>query len=495
MPADAAGGSIRDRTVRGVSWSAAAQVGGQVLGLLGTLALARLLTPQVFGLLGMVTVFTGFIAVFQNLGLGPAIVQDRTIDEEQLSGIFWFNLLFALGLAAVSVIAAPLVSRFYGRPELVLVMVVLSAVFPVTALAVVPDALLTRDMDFRRLGIANLAAQLLGLAVGIAVAAAGFGVWALVWQQVAGAVGLAALKLRATRWTPRLALPARRIRSHLDFGLRLQAGSLLNYGTRNTDDLLIGRVLGAPALGVYQMAYRLMLWPLQNVAHVVGRVMFPALSAIQHDIPRVRRAFLEAVAVIAFITFPAMVGAWLVAPTAIPLILGPRWAGVVPVFRILCLLGLIQSVATNTGWIFLSQGRADTRLKLQAFMTPLLILSFVVGLRWGIVGVAAAYAVMSTLLIPVQIRVAGRLVGMGILDVLRAVAGTLGCALAMGAAVALAGRAMGDIAGTWPGLVVRVGVGVLAYAVLVHVTRLSPYRQLRAILAGRRDGAAPAAEP
>ncbi|MEJ2187578.1 MAG: MOP flippase family protein [Gemmatimonadota bacterium] len=495
MPIDTADGSLRDRTVRGVSWSAAAQVGGQVLGILGTLALARLLAPQVFGLLGMVTVFTGLIAVFQNLGLGPAIIQDRTVDDEQLSGIFWLNLLFALALSAVSAAAAPLVSRFYGRPELLLVMVALSAVFPISALAMVPDALLTRDMDFRRLGIVNLAAQLLGLATGIGLAAAGFGVWALVWQQVAAALALAALKLRVARWTPRLALPARRIRPHLDFGVRLQAGSLLNYGTRNTDDLLIGRVFDAQALGVYQMAYRLMLWPLQNVAHVVGRVMFPALSAIQHDTPRVRHAFLQAVAVIAFITFPAMIGAWLVAPTAIPLVLGPRWAAVVPVFQILCLLGLIQSVATNTGWIFLSQGRADTRLRLQAFMTPLLILSFVVGLHWGIVGVAASYAVMSALLIPLQVRVAGRLIGMGVLDVARAVAGSLACALAMGVAVALAGWALRGVLGPWPGLAIRIAVGVVVYAVLVHTTRLPAYRELRAILAGRRPDAVTTAAP
>lgn len=469
----------------GILWSGSAQLGTQLLSLLGTLVLARLLSPEAFGLLGMVTVFTGLIAVFQNLGLGPAIVQDRAVDEGQLSGLFWVNVLFSLLLMAIGVATAPLVARFYDQPEVLMIMVVLVVMFPVSAVSLVPDAVLTRDMDFRRLGLIDVGSQMLGLVAGVGLASLGFGVWALVWQQVTAATSRTLLKVLITPWRPAFVLPLRSIRSQLVFGIRVLGGSLLSYGTRNVDDLLIGRVLNASALGTYQMAYRLMLWPLQHVSQVVGSVMFPALAFIQDDTERVKRGFLRGVSMIALVTFPVMIGAWLVAPMAVPLLLGPQWAGVVPVFEILCPLGLVQSVATSTGWIFLSQGRADLRLKLQAFMSPLLILSFIVGLRWGIVGVAACYAAMSALLIPVQIRVAGGLIGMGMDDVVRALAGVLGYSLAAGGAAALVGWLVPAAFGVWLRLMAQVTCGVVVYVWLIHRSKLPAYVQLRELLAER----------
>lgn len=486
MSTDPGRGTLRARTVRGVTWTGLGQAGSQALGFLGTLVLARLLSPEDFGLLGMVVVFTGFLALFQNLGLGPAVVQDRSLSHRQLSGIFWVNLLFSLVLATLAVAVAPVVGRFYHRPTAVPIMVVLAVTFPLSAVAMVPGSLLTRDMRFQGLSIVDVAAQAMGLGLGIGLAVAGFGVWALVWQQVAAAAVGAVAKWAIAGWRPSLALPLRSIRAPLGFGVRLQAGSVLNWATRNTDDLLVGRFVGAPALGVYQMAYRLMLWPIQNVSRVVGQVMFPALSAMGGDTRRVGRAFLRGTGVVALVSFPLMVGAWVVADTAIPLVLGARWAPVVPVFEILCGLGLIQSVATNTGWIFLSQGRADTRLRLQLFMAPLLVASFVVGLQWGIVGVAGAYAVTSGLLIPIQLHVAGRLVNLRLTDIARTLGGILACAVAMGLAVAGVEWVVTGRVPDWVALAVEVAVGAGVYGGLIHRARIPAWLELRQALAELR---------
>lgn len=478
-------GSLRAQTVRGVSWAGFGQVGTQFIGFLGTLVLARLLTPDDFGLLGMVVVFTGFLALFQNLGLGPAIVQDRSLTENQLSGLFWVNLSFSALLAVIAAAAAPVVAWFYNQPAAVPIMATLALAFPLGALAAVPGALLTRDMRFRPLSIINIGAQAVGFALGVALALAGYGVWALVWQQLALATTAALGKWLTAGWRPGLAFSLRSLRKPLAFGVWFQAGSILNWATRNTDDLLVGRVLGAPPLGIYQMAYRLMLWPIQNVAWVVGQVMFPALSAIKNDTQRVARAFLRGVGMVALVTFPVMVGAFVVADTAIPMVFGDQWRPVVPIFRILCGLGLIQSVATNTGWIFVSQGRVDVQLKLQLFVVPLVILSFAVGLQWGIVGVAGAYALTSGLLIPVQLHVAGRLVALRLPEIGRALVGILACALTMGAAVAgVEWIAEGHLP-AWLVLVIQVSFGVGLYLFLIHTTRLPAYLELRQVLAGR----------
>lgn len=476
--------SLKARTVSGATWAGLGQMATQALGFLGTLVLARLLAPEDFGLLGMAVVFTGFLAIFQSLGLGSAIVQDRTLTGQQLSGLFWVNLLVTLLLAAIAVALAPLVAGFYGRPEVMGVIVVLAAAFPLAAVGMVPQALLTRDMDFRRLSMIDLVSQAVGLALGIALAAMGMGVWALVGQQVMAAAVTASLRWFSVPWRPGLALGLRRLTRPLGFGAQLQAGSVLGWGSRNIDDLLIGRFVGAAPLGIYQMAYRLMLWPIQSVSRVVGQVMFPALSAMEGDTGRVRRGFMRGTEVVALITFPAMIGAGVVAEAAIPLVLGPGWTAVVPVFEILCGLGLVQSVATNTGWIFLSQGRADVRLKLQLFMTPVLILSFVVGLRWGVVGVAGAYAVTSAVLIPIQLHVAGRLVGLRLGDIARPLARILGLALLMGLIVVGVGWATADLLPSWASLALQVSSGIAAYGWLVHRGRIPAYLELRRLLSG-----------
>lgn len=474
--------TLKAKIVSGITWSALSRIAQEGVGLFTTFVLARLLSPDAFGLLGMVAVFTGFIAVFQNLGLGPSIVQDREISQEQLSGIFWLNLGFSVLLGLFTIGSAPFISRFYEEPAIIPIIMVLVVNFPVSALGMVPGALLSKRMAFKKIAFIQNTAMIAGSAAGITMAFMGLGVWALVLQQVISTLTRTLLQWITARWNPTWTLPYREIKKQLHFGINLQIGSLLNYGIRNVDDLLIGKFIGAAPLGVYQMAYRLMLWPLQKVSRVVGQVMFPALSAMQGDKERVKRAFLKATSSIALITFPMTLGMWVVARPAVYATLGEKWAGVIPIFRVLCILGLTQSLVTNTGWIFLSQGRTDVRLKLLIVLSILFITSFAIGINWGVMGVAVCYTITSLLVMPVQFHIAGKLINMTFGDVVRAVAGIFGCAVAMAAFVWGVGHILPTNLPHWRYLAVQVPVGVVLYVAMIRIFRLRAYQEVREII-------------
>jgi PST family polysaccharide transporter len=473
---------LKDKAISGIYWSALAQFSQEGLGILTTLILARFLSPDAFGLLGMVVVFVGFISIFQGLGLGPSIIQDRELGDESLSSIFWLNLIFSTILFLLAISVAPLISSFYGEARLASIMRVLALTFPFGSFGTVPGAILTKHMMFKKLAITRNVSVAMGSLVGITLALMGFGVWALVWQGLTQTLIKSLLLWIIVPWNPQWVLSYKKIKRQLYFGINLQLGTILNYFTRNADDLLVGKFVGAGTLGIYQMAYRLMLWPLQKVSRVVGEVMFPALSTIQNDTELVKRIFLKVTRSIALITFPMVLGMWVTAPTIVHVVLGQKWADVIPIFQVLCILGLFQSIATNTGWIFLSQGRTDIRLKLQVPFSTLFIISFLIGIRWGAMGVAVCYTIASLLATPIQFQVAGRLVGMTFMDVVKAVSGVMICAVIMAACVLGLGQILPSEWPRWLNLMLQVSFGIIFYFSLIYIKQLKAYVDVKEIL-------------
>ncbi|HGE70256.1 TPA: hypothetical protein ENX78_05430 [Candidatus Poribacteria bacterium] len=198
----------------------------------------------------------------------------------------------------------------------------------------------------------------------------------------------------------------------MGFGLNLTGFNVVNYFARHLDNLLIGRFLGSSELGVYSLAYRIMLFPLQNVSGVIGRVMFPALSVVQEDKAKVRDVYIRSTRLIAFVTFPISVVLLVLAPQFVRIVFGEKWERVIFIIQILSAVGLIQSIATTVGWIYQSQGRTDIMFKWGIFATTSAAVSFAIGLKWNIEGVAVAYAICSFLLLYPSLAIPFRLIGL-----------------------------------------------------------------------------------
>lgn len=282
--------NLRQRTVVGVAWSGAGRLGQQGIHFVISILLARLLLPEHFGLIAMLMVFIGFASLFAEFGFAAALVYEPDLGEAEVNSTFWLNVGVGVALTAVFMLLAPAIARFYSVPELGPMGRVIAFTFTLSALGIVPGALLKRQMAFRSLALVEMAATLAAGGAAVVLALSGAGVWTLVAHSLLLALLTSALTWRVAAWRPRLSFSMAGMRSVLRFSANLFGFNMVNYWARNADNLLIGKFLGSTGLGIYNRAYALMLLPSRQLATVLGRVMFPALASIQEDHTRVRRA-------------------------------------------------------------------------------------------------------------------------------------------------------------------------------------------------------------
>jgi O-antigen/teichoic acid export membrane protein len=311
----------------------------------------------------------------------------------------------------------------------------LSLGFFVSALGTTQEALLVRDLGFRRLELRLMAGTAAGAAVGITAAVLGYGAWAIVSQQLAIAVVSTVLLWFVSPWRPSFTFSTASLRDLGGFSARVFGQRLLYYLHRNADNLLVGRFLGAAALGVYALAYNVMLVPFSRLGGPVQEVLFPAFSRLQDEPQRIAELWLRAVRLVGAVTVPSLAGLVVVAPDFVRVVLGPRWSAMVPVLQILAWVGLLQSLQTLNGNILQALDRTATLLRYAVVFFVVHLAAFVVGLQWGIVGVAAAYAVSTTLVEPLYAWVTTRAVGISLLRLGRTLAGVAAAAAAMAGCV------------------------------------------------------------
>jgi PST family polysaccharide transporter len=428
--------SLRGSAISGVKWSSISHFGRRGLSLLTTIILARLLAPADFGLIAMAAVVISFIELFQDLGTATAVIQRKNPSQALLASMFWLNAGFGLAAMLVLYLASPLAGAFYREPQVIPIMQVLSLSFLLSGLSNLQKSLLERNLEFDKLALIEIGTTLFATLVGITAALLGHGAWSLVYQMLAGNVLATLLFWSASRWRPSWQFDWPEIRSVMGFSLNLTGANIFNYFARNADKLLIGRFLGSQELGYYDLAYRLMQFPLQGISAVIGRVMFPLYSRMQDDAGQFGRTYLKVASAIALISFPLMLGLTALARPFVLTLFGVGWMPVIPLLLILAPLGAVQSIATTVGHIYMAKGRTDWALWWTIGAGLLIVLSFVLGLPWGILGVTSSYAIMFLLLTYPAFAVPFRLIGLRVRDLGGVLWRSATCSLAMYAAVA-----------------------------------------------------------
>lgn len=468
---------FREKAIAGVSWSVVSQLGRQGLSFVVGVVLARLLVPGDFGLVAMVTIVTGFATTFAELGFGAAIVQWQDVEQRHVSSVFWINVAAGVLLSLLFLAGAPLLGAFYGEPDVVPVAMVMASLFFIQSLGIIQTTLFSKSIDFKALAISEVVGIAVAGACAIAAALLGMGVWSLVILKVGTALVMTALLWVLSAWRPQLLFDLDAVRELFGFSANLLGERTLNYWVRHVDDLLIGRYVGEAGLGVYTMAYNIMLFPLQNVSRVIGRVMFPSLSTIQGQKERVKQVFLRMTRTIALITFPLMLGLLATVRPFVLAVFGAQWMPMIPILAILSVLGLVQSIVTLVGSLYLSQGRADLQFRIGLVIKPVLIAGIVIGLKWGIVGVAAGYAIASLIVHVPNMHYAGRLVGMRYAEVVWNVAGVFGCAALMAVLVYGLSTVLPEPWTSGAELAVLVPFGVLTYFGLLRLFRVAAFTE------------------
>jgi O-antigen/teichoic acid export membrane protein len=388
---------LKEKTIRGGLARIIAQGVNFAFRLGSLMVLARLLGPRDFGLVGMVTAFTGVLGLFRDFGLSTASVQRAHVTEEQISTLFWINALVGVLLAVLVSALAPVIASFYHEPRLVWVAVVLATGFLFNAVGVQHSAILQRELRFTALAVISTVALVVSTVVAICLAELGYGYWALVAMTVTLPLINTIGCWITTEWIP--GAPRRRvgIRSMMRFGGTITLNGLVVYVAYNLEKVLLGRFWGADAIGIYGRAYQLINIPTDNMNSAVGEVAFSALSRVQDDPSRLRSYFLKGYSLVIGVTLPITLACALFSNDLIFVLLGPKWMGAAAIFRLLAPTILIFAMINPLGWLLLSLGLVGRSLKIALVIAPLVITGYVAGLPYGVKGVALGYSLAMTL--------------------------------------------------------------------------------------------------
>ena len=349
----------------------------------------------------MVTAFTGVLNLFRDFGLSTATVQREEVSNEQLSTLFWINVVVGVVLAIFSVLFAPLVVRFYHEPRLFGITMVLALGFLFNAAGIQHSAILQRHLRFTALAVINVVALVVSALVGIGMAMLGFGYWALVVQAVTVPLGTTIGVWIVAAWTPGMPRRGAEVRSMMKFGGTLTLNGIIVYIGYNMDKVLLGRFWGAEDLGLYGRGYQLINIPTDNLNQSVGEVAFSAMSRVQNDRPRLRNYFLKGYSLVLAMTIPMTIMCGFFANDLIQVLLGPKWAATAPIFQLLAPTILIFAMINPLAWLMFALGMVGRSLKVAMVLAPLVMCGYLAGLHYGPKGVAFGYsAIMILWVIP-----------------------------------------------------------------------------------------------
>ena len=434
--------SVRTGVVRGIGWKAVSQTTLQISQIVVTVLLARLLDPSDFGQAGMVLVLANFVYLFTDLAFGSALVQRPGITQTDCSSAFWTSagvgVLLTLGGIAVS----PLVGDFYNDPAVVPLFAALSVNFVIASLGRTQMALLTRAMNFRSLELRSMLAGLSGAAVAIVAAFLGAGPWAIILQLLTLNAVSTLLVWYASPWRPSFVYSRASMRKIGRFSRNVFTSNILFFLNTNADNLIIGKFLGASPLGVYRLSYNVMLQPANRIIAPIRNVLFPAFAKMQDDRERMLAAWVRVNRIISAIAAPMLLGVMVTAPDFVPAVLGPKWHGAVPVLELLAWVGLFQSVQRLNGSVLQA---CDMTHRLAQFAVIAFVANmsaFLIGVHWGVVGVAAGAALANLLVQPLYTTTTAHALGVTPIYFIRRMSGVIAAAVLMALTVLAAGLGM-----------------------------------------------------
>jgi PST family polysaccharide transporter len=394
-----AGAGLKQASVRGGFVTLGSQACKFLLQAGSLFILGRLLSPDAFGLVAMVAAVLTFAQMLRDLGLSAATIQRPEITHEQVNTLFWVNVALGILLMILTACCAPAISWFFKEQRLTGIVLGSSVGFFASGLGVQHSALLSRQMRFKSLALADCGSMALSVAAAIVCVLAGMGYWSLVVMQVVLAAGNSAICWMMCSWRPSAPALHKDALPMIKFGRELTGFSFLNYFARNIDNVLIGRVWGPVQLGLYAKAYQILLLPLTQLNGPMQSVALPALSRLVGEPERYRMAYLRVIRLLNFAAMPLVGFMFVTADWLIPAMLGPKWGPAVPMYRWLAVAGFLQPLASSTGWLFMSQGRSADMFRWAFISTALIVGSIVGALHWGATAVSASYGITCTFVV------------------------------------------------------------------------------------------------
>ena len=467
------GVSLAQRSTGGVIWNGATFATSKLLVLATTIVLARLLTPDDFGLVGIGLLVISYLDLVNDFGINAAVIQHRGDPVRVANVAFWVNMSLAVALTSLAIVGAPLVADFFDEPRATDVLRVLALTMLLTSAGAIHEARLRRSMHFKRRLVPELARAFVKGGVAIALAVSGAGVWSLVWGQVAGELVAATCYWIVMPWLPRPTADRRLTRDLFRFGSHIAAVGVLGTVLRNIDYLVIGRALGTRSLGLYTLAFRLPQLLVEGAVTIVGQVAFPAFARLQTEPRRLRNGLLRGLRLTSLVITPLSVGLAFTADPFIRAVYGERWVAAIPVMRLLALYMLIQGATRLCGDVYKAMGRASLLSRLAIVKLAVTVPLVLVAVEYGIVAVAAAQLVAASICTVLDAVLARRIVGVTYPQLIGAFLPAIRAGTAMSVACVIAVWATSTL-GPTTRLLVIAAVGAVSYvAALIGLDRSS----------------------
>jgi PST family polysaccharide transporter len=402
-------GQPATHTARWLGVTALGQGWRFIISLASAIILGRLLLPTDFGLLATLTPLIAVIDLIRDLGFTQAIIQRPNVTQAQSNGLFWISMAIAAGLSLILFASSPFVADFFNEPKLRALLMAQSFGLLLGACVAQPFAFLNRQLKFNNLSAIDCIGATVGLIVSVVGAVTLHSYWAIFLGGVAQTLMNLILSTHFSGWRPGKPTWDLHVTAMAKFGAGVSISNLANFMSRNTDNFLIAKADGPFQLGLYDRSYKLMLLPLTQITAPISRVLIPVLSRLSDDNDRYKDIYFKTITYVMIATQPGVIFALAFSRPLILALLGPRWSGVPAIFSWLALAGLHQLVTTSLNWLLISQGRARALAILSGYTSVTTVLSFLVGLPYGPVGVAGAYAISDYLIrVPVIWWVVGR---------------------------------------------------------------------------------------
>ena len=460
---------LKKQVLTGVKWIAIANIFRQILSLVSIVIFAKLLSVEDFGIFSILMIFNSFLIIFGDMGTTAAIVHTQKPSKLLLSSVFYFNLMTGLLLSSLLILSSTAISLFFEIPKLEPLLKLISLNFIIMSFMLVQKALLEKSMDFKSISTAESLSVLIGLILGLVSAYYGMGVYSLITQTLSTSIIATVMLWYYSKWKPEWSFSLDEIKKIWKYTANLSAFEIINHFSTQADSFLIGKYLSASALGIYSIAYKIMLYPLQNISRVLMRVLFPAFSKLQNNDAKFREVYKHAIFYISLIAFPIMVGLMSTAEVLVDILFGDKWEGLALLLMILAPSGMIRSIYTTTGAIYKAKGNTDLQLKIGIVFTIITIIGFIIGLSYGVNGVATSYLITNILISYPVFKISWGQIGLSVKEGLKTIIPILFISLLMGATIHLLDFLLFQYIKT---LVIRltlmITAGVAVYAALIN---------------------------
>lgn len=472
--------SLKQKTVSGLLWSFIDQLANLGITFIAGIILARLLSPEEFGLIGMITVFIAVSESFIISGFSSALIRKKDCSDTDYSTVFYFNLIVGILFFIILFISAPAIASFFNKLQLIAILRVLGLVLIIDSLALVQRTILAKRVDFKLQARISIISSVLSGAIAIYMAISGYGVWSLVSQRLSKQGINSLLLWMWNRWRPLFIFSKESFKELFGFGSKLLASGLIDTLYRNIYYLIIGKFFSAMELGYYSRADEFNRIPSQNLNGIIGRVSYPVLASIQDDKPRLKSNYQKLIRSTMLITFVLMLGMAAIAEPMIITLIGEKWRPSIIYLQMLCFVGMMYPLhALNLNMLQVS-GRSDLFLKLEVIKKILAVPTIVIGVFWGIKIMIAGMMVNTLIAYYLNSYWSGRFIGYSFREQVKDILPSFFLALGMALSVYLIGIV---IPFNYLGkLIIQIFIGAMLTFGICEIFRIKDYLYIKQII-------------